>query len=106
MFGDAMKSRADVERLLAGATGVTGAFASIKSVVADYTKAGGLVPDAKTRIDAQVSALDARMSAMEARLAIRQQALQAEYMAADEMISRLNSQGSSLSSLVSGYSAF
>jgi len=106
MFDDAMKSRPDVERLLAGATGVTGAFGSIKSVIADYTMAGGLLPDAKSRIDAQVSALDARMSAMEARLAIRQQALQAEYMAADEMISRLNSQGSSLSSLVSGYSAF
>jgi flagellar hook-associated protein 2 len=107
MFDDAMRTnRAGVERLLAGATGVTGAFASIKDVIGAYTKAGGLLPDAKTRLDDQVKAIAARMAAMEDRLALRQAALQAEYAAADEMISKLNSQGSSLSSMVAGYSAF
>ena len=43
---------------------------------------------------------------MEDRLAIRQAALQAEYAAADEMISKLNSQGSSLMSMVGSFSAF
>jgi flagellar hook-associated protein 2 len=107
LFDDAMRTSQDgVTRLLAGATGVTGAFSSIKAAISDYTSAGGLVPDAKSRMDEQVKALESRMSAMEDRLAIRQAALQAEYAAADEMISKLNSQGSSLASMISSYSAF
>jgi flagellar hook-associated protein 2 len=107
MFGDAMDThRTDLQKLLAGSSGVTGAFGAIKSIIDDYTSSGGLVPDAKARLDAQVTGLTTRMQAEEDRLAIRQQALQAEYSAADALISQLNSQGSSLSSLVTSYSAF
>lgn len=106
-FGDVMKTqRADVEQLLAGTNGVEGAFASITSAIAEYTKSGGLVPDAKSRLESQMTSLDARMMAMEERLALRQKTLQAEYAAADAVISQLNSQAGSLSSLGTLYSAF
>jgi flagellar hook-associated protein 2 len=107
IFDDAMKtSRSEVERLLAGSSATPGAFSSITSAISDYTSAGGLVPDAKKRLEAQITSLGARISAMEERLAIRQASLLAEYTAADQLISSLNSQGSSLTSLVSSYSAF
>jgi flagellar hook-associated protein 2 len=102
MFSDAFEShQADVERLLAGTDSVDGAFDAVKAQIAEYTKAGGLVPDAKQRLTDQVSALDSRISAMQARLAIRRQTLLQEYTAADQLISSLNSQKSSLASLVS-----
>lgn len=107
VFGDAIKNhRADVERLLAGDGTTDGAFAGIQSLIEDYSDSGGMVPDAKTRLEAQVKRLDDRMAALEERLAIRQKALQAEYSAADQIISQLNSQGSTLSSLGGAYSAF
>jgi flagellar hook-associated protein 2 len=102
MFDDAFEShQADVEQLLSGTDSVSGAFDSIKAQITEYTRAGGLVPDAKTRLTDQVTALDARISAMQDRLAIRRQSLLQEYTAADQLISSLNSQKSSLSSLVS-----
>lgn len=104
---EALKNhREDVEHLLAGVSGATGAFEKIEATIAAYSQSGGLVPSAQSRLDDQVKQLDDRMAAMEDRLAIRQRALAAEYAAADQMISQLNSQGSSLSSLVSSYSAF
>ena len=107
LFTDAIKThRVDVEQLLAGSGGVEGAFASITSAIEDYTKAGGLIPDAKSRLDSQLTALDARIDAMERRLALRQAALQAEYAAADMLISQLNSQGGSLAGLSGSFSAF
>jgi flagellar hook-associated protein 2 len=106
-FSDAMKTnRADVEKLLAGDGTVDGAFDAIKAAISDYTKSGGLVPDAKSRMEAQAGALGDRIDAMERRLAVRQASLQAEYSAADSMISQLNSQAGSLSSLGASYSAF
>jgi flagellar hook-associated protein 2 len=107
VLADAMKThRADVEHLLAGSTGIEGAFSAIGAVIGDYTRAGGLVPDAKSRLESQMTALDGRISAMEARLTLRQRTLQAEYAAADAVISQLNSQAGSLSSLSNSYSAF
>lgn len=106
-FSDAMKThRADVEKLLAGDGTVDGAFDALDAAISDYTKSGGLVPDAKSRMEAQAAALGDRIDAMERRLAVRQAALQAEYSAADSMISQLNSQAGSLSSLGASYSAF
>ena len=76
----------------------SGAFTQVSAVMADYTKSGGLVPGARTRVSEELSRLGDRIDDMQARLAIRRAALQREFTAADAVISRLNSQSGSLSS--------
>jgi flagellar hook-associated protein 2 len=106
-FDDRAKAgQADIETLLAGDATAGGTFDAITAAVREYTKAGGLVPDAKDRLTAQMSQLDDRIADMQARLAVRQAALQKEYAAADEAISTLNSQASSLTNLDSAYRLF
>jgi flagellar hook-associated protein 2 len=84
-------------------TGIFGAFAD---VVESYTKADGLVPNAKERLGDLVTKNADRIAEMERRLEIRRQQLQKEFAAADLAISQLNQQGSSLSQLNSGYRLF
>ena len=84
-------------------TGIFGAFAQ---VVDSYTKADGLVPNAKERLGDLVNRNADRIAEMERRLEIRRQQLQKEFAAADLAISQLNQQASSLSSLNSGYKLF
>jgi flagellar hook-associated protein 2 len=83
--------------------GIFGAFAD---VVESYTKADGLVPNAKERLGELVNRNANRIAEMERRLEIRRQQLQKEFAAADLAISQLNQQGSSLSALNSGYKLF
>jgi len=85
-----------VESLFADAT--NGAFASITTLVKNYTTADGLVPDARTRVADEISRLGNRIADMEARLAIRREALRREYMAADQAMSRLNAQSGAIAS--------
>jgi flagellar hook-associated protein 2 len=96
-------SVADVQKLLSGSTGM---FASLAASVHTYTQAGGLIPDATKRINAQVSSLSTRINDLSDRLAIRKAALQQEYTAADLTISQLNGQSGSLSSMGSAYRLF
>jgi flagellar hook-associated protein 2 len=104
VFDDAIAANAaDVESLLAGGSDSTGTFDAIASAIGQYTSAGGLVPDARTRLDEQMSALSNQMLQVEERLAMRRLALQKEYAAADSAIAALNSQTGSLSNLSSGY---
>jgi flagellar hook-associated protein 2 len=83
--------------------GVFGAFAT---AVDSYTKADGLVPNAKERLGDLVTKNANRIAEMERRLEIRRQQLQKEFAAADLAISQLNQQAGSLSSLNSGYKLF
>ncbi|HEY3380279.1 MAG TPA: flagellar filament capping protein FliD [Vicinamibacterales bacterium] len=107
VFDDAMKNhQPDVERLLAGTTGVTGAFGTIGTAIGQYVDAGGLVPGVQDRLDSQMKAMDDRMAAMGARLAIRQESLQREYAATDQLISQLNASVNSLSSLNNVYKLY
>lgn len=101
--GVATTSQPDIEKLLAGDGTTAGVFNGILSAIQDYTKAGGLVPDATTRLGNQMASLDARISDMQDRLALRRLTLLKEYAAADQTISTLNSQTSSLSNLGSAY---
>lgn len=99
-FDDAMdENPLDVERLLGGTGSADGAFDAIQSLIEQYSKSGGLVADAKDRLEDQVTSLDKKISDMEERLALRRTALQAEYAAADALISQLNQQGNTLSAL-------
>jgi flagellar hook-associated protein 2 len=79
----------------------TGAFTAVNSLIDDYTDAGGFLPDARTRLSDEIARVGRQMDDMSARLAVRRAALQQEFTAADEAMTRLNSQKSSLSSISS-----
>ncbi len=87
---------AAVQQLFADAT--TGAFGQINNIIDEYTDAGGYVSSARTQISGQISRIGNQVNNMTARLAIRRAALQREFVAADQAMTRLNSQKSSLSS--------
>src|SRR5262245_25670914 len=85
---------AAVQSLFSDAT--SGAFGSVNSLLDDYTDAGGFLPDARTRLSDELSRVGRQIDDMSARLAIRRAALQQEFTAADQAMTALNSQKSSL----------
>lgn len=87
----------DVASLLAGSGGAPGAFAAMGTLLERYTESGGLLSEAKDRVNDRVGRLDNQVAAMQDRLAIRRLALQKEFIAADQAMSMLRSQSSSLS---------
>ena len=97
-----------VTELFAGASdGATdGAFDDLSDVISRYTDAGGLVRTAQERLESQVKQISGRMDVLDAQLALRRNALQAEFIAADQAMQRLNSQVNSLSSLGGQYRLF
>jgi flagellar hook-associated protein 2 len=100
------KHRDDVERLFRGSDGTGGVFGSLTAAVEHYTRAGGLVPNAQDRLSEQLARVSDRVAIMEERLAVRRAALQQEFIAADRVISQLNAQQGSLTSLGSQYRLF
>lgn len=106
-FDEAVKTgTSDVQKLFVGSGGTDGAFTVLASMITDYTESGGLIPDAQSRLDAQLSSLATRILSLEDRLALRRQALQQEFAAADAAIKQLNNQSGSLGSLGGQYSLF
>ena len=95
-----------IRKLFVGATGTGGVFGALKAQVEDYTKAGGLVQDAKDRLKDQIVKIDAKLDTMEMQLELRRQTLQREFIAADQLMSQLNGQGSSLQALGGQYRLF
>jgi flagellar capping protein FliD len=97
-----------VQALFAGTSdGATdGAFDDLAELVSSYADTGGLVKKAQTRIDDQVKNISGRMDVLDAQLTIRRNALQAEFIAADQAMSQLNAQVNSLSSLQNQYRLF
>jgi flagellar hook-associated protein 2 len=95
-----------VQKLFAGSGGEEGAFATLQSHISKYTEAGGLVPDAKDRIDSQLQSIGARIDTLEVRLAVRRDALSKEFLATDSLMTSLNSAVSSLSQLQGQYRLF
>jgi len=85
---------AALQSLFSDAT--SGAFGSVNSLLDDYTDAGGFLPDARTRLSDELSRVGRQIDDMSARLAIRRAALQQEFTAADQAMTALNSQKSSL----------
>jgi flagellar hook-associated protein 2 len=109
VFDDAVSADpAAVQELFAGtADGATdGAFDDLAALVSSYADSGGLVKKAQTRIDDQVQLISNRMDVLDAQLTLRRNALQAEFIAADQAMQRLNSQVNSLSSLNNKYRLF
>jgi flagellar hook-associated protein 2 len=99
-------STSSVQKLFAGTDGTGGIFGKLKSVVTDYTEAGGFVATVRKRIGDQVSSLSKRLDTLEAQLAVRKTALQREYIAADMAMTQLKAQSSSLSALGGQYRLF
>lgn len=95
-----------IRKLFVGADGAGGVFGALKAQIEDYTKSGGLVQDAKNRLKAQIVKIDAKLDTMEMQLELRRQTLQREFIAADQLMSQLNGQGSSLQALGGQYRLF
>jgi flagellar hook-associated protein 2 len=96
----------DVQHLLTGADGKSGFAGAMQTMLKRYTSIGGLVADARNRLDAQLLALRDRITVMEERLEQRRLTLQQEFAAADRAMSQLNSQASSLTSLAAQFRLF
>ena len=109
VFNDAVNADPGaVQELFAGASdgSTDGAFDDLSELVSTYADAGGLLKKAQTRLDDQVKQISGRMDVLDAQLAIRRNALQAEFIAADQAMSQLNSQVNSLTSLSNQYRLF
>jgi flagellar capping protein FliD len=89
-----------------GTTGSGGVFGALKDQVEAYTSAGGFVQDAKDRLKDQILRIDGRLDTMEMQLELRRVALQREFIAADQLMTQLNGQGSSLQALGGQYRLF
>jgi flagellar hook-associated protein 2 len=99
MFTSAVKSgRADFGKLFAGGGGVDGAFAAVRNLMTDYSQSSGFLASAEDRLTQSITRLGARIDDMSTRLAAQRVALQAQFTAADNAMSQLNSQGGSLTS--------
>ena len=99
-------SRTDLEGLFAGGGGTDGAFTTIETLIAGYTDAGGSLPNVQDRLDTQMQGLGDRIFDLEERLEVRRASLQAEFIAADLAITRLNSQLDALGSLGNQFRLF
>jgi flagellar hook-associated protein 2 len=95
-----------VQTLFAGSGATPGAFDAVASMLDSYTQTGGFVSGVRTRLTDQVRNITTRIDALEDRLARRRLQLQAEFTAADQIMSRLNKQSGSLSSLGNQYRLF
>lgn len=82
--------------LFTGTDGNPGVFAGLDGLLDDYTEGDGLLPGARKQLTEQASRFDAQIAAMQDRLALRRAALQREFIAADQAMTLLKSQTSSL----------
>ena len=97
---------AGVQRLFSGNDGRSGAFGALGDLIESYTRSGGLVADVRGRISTQVQSLTRRIDTLEIQLERRRETLQREFQAADEIMSQLNAQMSSLANLGGQYRLF
>lgn len=96
-FQNALTANADAVRSLF-TDGSTGVFDEVEALVQEYTDAGGFVPDARTRLTEELRRVGRRSDDLTERLAVRRRALQAQFIAADQAMSRLKSQQGALAS--------
>ncbi len=103
VFDAAVADNADDVRQLFGGTG--GAFPAVESLLDGYAQADGIIPSGKKRLEGQISSMDAQIEAMQRRLAVERESLQRQFAEADSIMSRLNSQASSLANLGTSWGA-
>jgi flagellar hook-associated protein 2 len=99
MFNDAVASgTGNASKLLVG-TGTPGAFASLGTLLDQFTRTGGVLASSQTQITTQISSITTQISNMQARLDAERASLQAEFTAADLAMSQLSSQSGSIAGL-------
>lgn len=107
LLNEALASNATALRQLFMGDGVNpGVFDTLRGTVDRYTNAGALLSSTQDRLNEQIRSMDNRLATMETRLETRRAALQKEFIAADMLITQLNSQVGSLQSLGNQYSLF
>lgn len=85
---------ADIDKLFAN--GGSGAFAAIATSLDRYSRSDGLLKGVTKQLTDQSSRLSDQIASMQDRLAVRRAALQKEFIAADQAMTQLKSQSSSL----------
>jgi flagellar hook-associated protein 2 len=89
----------EVVNLFAGTGPSGGAFGAIKTAMASFTGAGGLLNSVQKSLTNRMDRIDDQITNMQERLAVRRAALQQEYLAAESAMTLLNNQSGSLSNL-------
>jgi flagellar hook-associated protein 2 len=89
---------AALSKLLVGTTGTPGAFASINTLMTQYTQTSGLLASSQAQRASQVSRLTDQISSMQNRLAVQRSSLQREFAAADAAMTALKNQSGALAS--------
>jgi flagellar hook-associated protein 2 len=90
---------ADLQAFFSNAT--TGLATVVGNYINSFTKSGGAIDYTQERMQGSIQSLNSRITAMQAQLNLQKQSLTAQFAAADQAISQLNSQGNSLGSLSS-----
>jgi flagellar capping protein FliD len=103
-FSEAVEASGDEVRAMFAGTG--GLFTAIEDVLDEYANASGFIRSVKERLTRQIASMDSQIIAMQARLARQRATLQREFTAADEAMTRLKAQSSSLSSIATGFGIF
>jgi flagellar hook-associated protein 2 len=88
-----------VRDFFAGATGV---FPAVETMLVEYSESNGYISSLKDRLTDQIERMDGQIATMQARLAIQRDGLMREFIAADQAMSRLKSQTSSLATFGGG----
>jgi flagellar hook-associated protein 2 len=89
---------AALSKLLVGTSGTPGAFASINTLMTQYTQTSGLLASSQAQRASQVSRLTDQISNMQDRLAVQRASLQREFAAADAAMTALKNQSGALAS--------
>ena len=95
---EALKNGPVVAALFTGAAGTPGAFAALDTLLDAYTQGDGLIPGARKQLTDQAARLTDQIGSLQERLAARRASLQREFIAADQAMSLLKNQSSSLTS--------
>ena len=85
-------------KLLVGTTETPGAFASINTLMTQYTQTSGLLAASQALRASQVTRLTDQIGKMQDRLALQRASLQREFAAADAAMTSLKNQSSALAS--------
>ena len=91
------KGTSDAVSLLAGTDAAPGAFASVDTLLSQFTQTSGLLSTTQQQLNAQISRVGTQISDMQSRLALEKASLTAEFTAADLAMSDLQSQSGALS---------
>jgi flagellar hook-associated protein 2 len=104
VFSSAVANDPDAVRSLLGAA--DGAFPAVVNALDSYAESTGFIKNVRDRLSQQITSMDSQISSMQDRLAIQRAALQQQFIAADQAMSRLKAQMSSLNGLSTTISAF